>query len=691
MLLLFLACAMFPLVSLTIVILRETSGEMDRQQRTNLRRTAKAVGMSIIAKFTETTNFARILAHAAATSAESFHTEMKTSAASRLSAAVVLGEAGDTVALSHGEHFAALQRPIQTYADARLLFGMRNGSEPWLATTSVHDVNGRRVRVVTLSEPTAFFGQTEIQGWLDGAMESCVMLDGSALWCSIDRSQWTRVREKKDQALVGGNAYPAMTWSGFATLTSASPLSVLVFDDAVVSLGSDSLFRSLVLLALISIVIVFLLSHVQLRRSLRPLEQLTDATRRMGADNLGARVDVRLNDEFGTLARAFNDMSGRLASQVTLLSSTAAVNDEALRANSLPELLPRLTTHIRSLLPPHFGLSVAVRLDNTRWMRVSTMTRSSDWVDDEMELGQGGLHALIEKDLVSGRFGLRASHAYMRAPRGQSGWECPAVALPLRDERELVGMIIVLVPEGTLAMNAELHNVRAMASDLVLAINRTRLLGRLEQFNYGTLTALARTVDANSPWTAGHSENVTRGAMLLGEALHLTRDEIDLLHRGGLLHDIGKIAVPAAILDKPGRLTPEERAVVESHPEVGARILAPIAAYETIVPIVLYHHERFDGNGYPHKLRGEAIPLLARIVTVVDVYDALISDRPYREGWEAERAAAFIQENAGTHFDPALAQAFTSVEPQLRLWYAERRQQENQRRGLSQIPEMSAA
>jgi putative nucleotidyltransferase with HDIG domain len=261
----------------------------------------------------------------------------------------------------------------------------------------------------------------------------------------------------------------------------------------------------------------------------------------------------------------------------------------------------------------------------------------------------------------------------------------------MRADNDLVGILVVLIPEGTLATNSELHNVRAIVRDLVLAVNRTRLLDRLEQFNYGTLTALARTVDANSPWTAGHSENVTRGAIMLGKAMRLRSDEIDLLHRGGLLHDIGKIAVPASILDKPGRLTPEERAVVESHPEVGARILAPIDAYAPIVPIVLYHHERYNGEGYPHKLRGNAIPRLARIMAIADVYDALVSDRPYRAGWEGERAAAFIQENKGTHFDPAIAEAFATVEPELRRWYAERREQDHERRGLSRIAGVTAA
>lgn len=184
---------------------------------------------------------------------------------------------------------------------------------------------------------------------------------------------------------------------------------------------------------------------------------------------------------------------------------------------------------------------------------------------------------------------------------------------------------------------------------------------RLESLSWGTLAALARTIDASSPWTAGHSERVTRISLAIGEELGLSRADLDRLHRGGLLHDIGKIGIPHELLDKPSRLSDEEMAVVRSHPVVGARILAPLSVFSDIIPIVRHHHERVDGTGYPDRLVGDRIPYLARIVAVADVYDALVSDRPYRTGWAPEAALAWLQSEAGTHHEPALVNAFIAL------------------------------
>ena len=191
---------------------------------------------------------------------------------------------------------------------------------------------------------------------------------------------------------------------------------------------------------------------------------------------------------------------------------------------------------------------------------------------------------------------------------------------------------------------------------------QARLIEELAQNDLGTLTALARTVDTNSPWTAGHSERVTNLAMNLGRELGMSTHEIDLLRRGGLLHDIGKLGVSQSILDKPGKLTEEETAVMRRHPSKGAEILEPIPNLQKVIPIVSQHHERFDGKGYPHGLSGEDISLHARILALADVVDALISDRPYRPGWSREKVLAYTRENSGSQFDPSVVEAFLRIE-----------------------------
>ena len=184
------------------------------------------------------------------------------------------------------------------------------------------------------------------------------------------------------------------------------------------------------------------------------------------------------------------------------------------------------------------------------------------------------------------------------------------------------------------------------------------LVGELKDLNWSTITTLARTIDAKSPWTAGHSERVSQMAVAIARVMGLDEVELERLYRGGLLHDIGKIGVPATIIDKKGRLTDEEMAVMRSHVTIGARILEPLTALEDVLPIVLYHHERWDGKGYEAGLAGNDIPRLARILCVADTYDAIRSDRPYRAGRSPDETLEEIALCSGTQFDQEAVEAF---------------------------------
>jgi len=181
---------------------------------------------------------------------------------------------------------------------------------------------------------------------------------------------------------------------------------------------------------------------------------------------------------------------------------------------------------------------------------------------------------------------------------------------------------------------------------------------QLHALSVGTLETLARTIDAKSPWTAGHSTRVSAFAVAIGRAMHFDESTLERIRRGGLLHDIGKIGISADILDSPARLTPEQMAIVQQHPVLGARILEPLPHCADLLPMVLQHHERFDGGGYPAGLAGTDIALDARVMAVADVFDAMTSERPYRRGLPPRDAAAHIVESAGRHFDPDVVAAF---------------------------------
>ncbi len=168
---------------------------------------------------------------------------------------------------------------------------------------------------------------------------------------------------------------------------------------------------------------------------------------------------------------------------------------------------------------------------------------------------------------------------------------------------------------------------------------------------------LAQAVELRDDYTGGHTQRVTRYATMLGEKLELPDDQLELIKIGGPLHDIGKIGIDDAILRKPGRLTAEEFAIMQTHTTKGAEILSTIPEMQSIIPIVRNHHERWDGTGYPDRLAGEAIPLLARIVAVADAFDAMTSNRPYHEnkkGKPPSWAFAEVEKQAGQAVRPGV-------------------------------------
>ena len=180
------------------------------------------------------------------------------------------------------------------------------------------------------------------------------------------------------------------------------------------------------------------------------------------------------------------------------------------------------------------------------------------------------------------------------------------------------------------------------------------------------VTSLAGAIDAKDPYTIGHSTSVSRYAEALARAVNLPENEVERIKIGALLHDVGKIGIPESVLKKPGKLTDEEWKIMKQHPTIGAeKVLAPNEALRDLIPIVKYHHERIDGRGYPEGLKGNEIPLEARIVSVADAYHALVSDRPYRKGMPIEKACAILREGAGVQWDSDLVRQFISIAPSL--------------------------
>ncbi len=275
--------------------------------------------------------------------------------------------------------------------------------------------------------------------------------------------------------------------------------------------------------------------------------------------------------------------------------------------------------------------------------------------------------AALERRIVSAP-DLPREPAFSRA-RLLAGEEFVAYfAVPLIAKGQVKG-VLEIFNRAPLNVGREwIEFLEALAGQAAIAIDSSQLFENLEHSNVelvlayeATIEGWSRALDLRDKETEGHTQRVTEATVRLARAMGFTDAELVHVRRGALLHDIGKMGIPDRILLKPDKLTPEEWEVMRKHPDYAFEMLSPIAYLRPALDIPYCHHEKWDGSGYPRGLKGEQIPLSARLFALVDVWDALRSDRPYRPAWPEERVAEQIRAGVGTHFDPQAAEAFLKL------------------------------
>jgi diguanylate cyclase (GGDEF)-like protein len=317
-----------------------------------------------------------------------------------------------------------------------------------------------------------------------------------------------------------------------------------------------------------------------------------------------------------------------------------------------------------SLLEFSRELATAEGLDDVlgRLVELSTRTlgaHSSEWLQEtELRLPDEARRAMLER---SEPFVLDPAEA--RLIEGVSvpeGLEAAVAPLTLGTDR--LGYLVAAAPVGHFASSERRMRLLAgMAHQAKLAIANAGSFKRLEETFLSTVEALANALEANDEYTSSHARWITDMALEVGRELRLDAKTLKRLQLGALFHDIGKIGIPSSILAKPGPLTADERFVIETHPELGERILAPIVRLEDVRPIVRHCHERWDGHGYPDGMAGEDIPVESRVIFVCDAFHAMTTDRPYRARLSVEEACRRLRESAGTQFDPAVVDVFLRI------------------------------
>ncbi len=307
--------------------------------------------------------------------------------------------------------------------------------------------------------------------------------------------------------------------------------------------------------------------------------------------------------------------------------------------------------------------------------RVLATPRATLWIQEEREPMELVARASFGYDLAddpigSLRFSADVAHRWLAASEpfllepaelGLGELELPRVVVaPVRLESNRVAALAAPIGERTLE-ERQFRLLAGLAHQAKLAIESAEHYESLERTFVSTVAALANALEANDEYTSSHARWITDVSLLVGAELRLDRDAMKRVELGALFHDIGKIGIPAAILQKPGPLTDEEFAIVKEHPELGERILAPIDRLADVRPIVRACHERWDGLGYPDGRAGEQIPVEARIILVCDAFHAMTTDRPYRSKLTVAEAVRRLREAAGTQFDPAVVDVFARL------------------------------
>lgn len=337
------------------------------------------------------------------------------------------------------------------------------------------------------------------------------------------------------------------------------------------------------------------------------------------------------------------------------LAAVYEANQVISSERDLKKIFGQVMEQIFSLLPAHNGV-ILLRDDSsgelvTEYVRTATGQKEVKVSTTIVQLANDEAEAVITSNTnIDQRFDATESII------GQN--ITSAMCTPLRHQDETLGVLYVDTRGTTHAFTqSDLELLVALAGPASIAIKNAQYVARLEQAYQDTLVAVANAIELRDHYTVGHAWRVTNFAVEMARVLGWSEEKLKECEMGGALHDVGKIGVDDAILHKPGRLDDEEYDRMKVHPERGARMLRDSTFLVSLVPYALYHHERYDGKGYPFGLAGEQIPIEGRLMAVADAFDAMTSSRPYRGSLEPKIAIAEIEGGKGTQFDPMCADA----------------------------------
>ncbi len=474
---------------------------------------------------------------------------------------------------------------------------------------------------------------------------------------------------------IGGRQYGVRAL-GLTLSNSSLGLAQAVIDPVAVrghifvvvsnSVAADAARTTMGLIAFWSVVAVLVLTGlgtIIARQVSSPLTVLSDTARRVADGDFTANVTIAGTNEVAELADNFNAMTGSLRERTDTLTK------KVLELATLYEMSRALGSTLDLEVLLDSVLDSALRIFNVD----SGYVMLRDKASGSLELrARRGMSATESDDRAvrssMSEWVVRQGRPLIFNPSQDAPPEehidsvtgaLAALCVPLISNEGVVGSICV----GSLDRSFRFNNddvrlLSTIANHVTIAIGNIELFTSLQEAYLATVRSLAAAVDAKDPFTRGHSDRVATYSRAIAEKLELSTEQCTALEMAAYLHDIGKIGISETILLKPGRLEDGEMSEMKHHPLIGANILRPVAFPWPIVPVVRHHHEHYDGQGYPAGLKGEEIPLLARVLTAADAYEAMTADRPYRSGRTREQAIDEMHRCEGSHFDPRVVAAF---------------------------------
>ncbi len=415
-------------------------------------------------------------------------------------------------------------------------------------------------------------------------------------------------------------------------------------------------------------------------------EELSQFARRASLDaqlltSLSQKAALVPSAVFGALVRVAEQMHEDLIAGAQSHHEIADVTQQLTSVYEEISLLSKISSGMRFSQKPQAFLETVCRevqqIGNFRSIMVALAKRSDDQAPLEFDAGAvvigdcgipslellRSLHEPIHDALTIGETQVHndipADCDWAKLRSHVKRFAC----VPLERDHRPLGILLAVDKNDTTEFNSvDLKLLNNVGNQCSIFLENAALYHDMQDLFMGVLHALTRSIDAKDAYTRGHSQRVAELSRALARKIGLPEEQCERIYLSGLLHDVGKIGVPETVLTKPGKLTDEEFTLIKKHPEIGAQILGNIRQLQDIIPGVLYHHERWDGKGYPHMLAGEKIPLLGRIICVADSFDAMTSTRTYRAARSLEAVLEEIHRCAGAQFDAALAKAFTTLD-----------------------------